>query len=201
MDAVVWLMGAVEAVMMAIDHPKEFGLLVDLVAKADFGRTELAALNPGVDIVVQRGWYSSTDLWSPKLFDLFVVPHLKELVDLAHRHQKKFGYVITTGVEKLGPRLADAGVDVLYFLDPLQDGIHLDRARCLLSDRITLVGGINALSLSSCDERQIKEAVNRALECLGSTHRFILHPVDALFPDTAWEGVEIMIDAWRAGQK
>ena len=27
---------------------------------------------------------------------------------------------MTTGVERLGPRLADAGVDVLYFVDPIR---------------------------------------------------------------------------------
>jgi hypothetical protein len=199
MDAVVWLVGGVEAVMLAMDHPKEFGQLVDIVAEADYGRTELAAASPGIDMIVQRGWYSSTDLWSPRLFDAFVFSHLKNLADLAHQYGKKFAYVMTTGVERLGSRLADAGVDVLYFLDPLQDGVSPERAR-LLSERMTLVGGINALSLSSCDERHIRDQVNRALEILGPSRRFVLHPVDALFPDTPWEGVEMMIDAWRAGQ-
>ena len=107
-------------------------------------RTALAASNPGVDMVVERGWYFSTDFWSPKLFERFLFPHIKELAACAHRYGKKFGYVMTTGVEILGPRLADAGVDVL-----------------------------------------------------GPTNHFILHPVDALFPDTPWEGVEAMIDAWK----
>jgi len=35
----------------------------------------------------------------------------------SHGQGKKFAYVMTTGVEVLGPRLAEAGVDVLYFID------------------------------------------------------------------------------------
>jgi uroporphyrinogen-III decarboxylase len=199
MDAVVWLMGGIGAIWMAVDQPRAFRELVEIVAETDQGRTELAASTTGVDMIVQRGWYSSTDLWSPKLFNAYVFPYLTKLSAIAHRHGKKFGYVMTTGVEKLGPRLADAGVDVLYFVDPLQDGIHLERARELLGDRMTLVGGINSLSLSSGDGGAIRNQVRQAIETLGSTRRFILHPVDALFPDTPWEGVEQMITAWKEG--
>ena len=78
-----------------------------------------------MDLVVQRGWYSSTDFWSPALFDRFVFPHVKELASLSHRHGRKFGYVMTTGVEALGPRLANAGVDVLYFMNPVQEELPL----------------------------------------------------------------------------
>ena len=197
MDGVVWMTGVEGAIMMAMDDPKAFGQLVDVVAEADFGRTELAAFTPGVDMVVERGWYSSTDFWSPKLFDTFVYPHVQELASLAHRRGRKFGYVMTTGIEILGPRLADAGVDVLYFVDPVQDGLSVERARELLGDRVTLVGGTNALSLASGDSDRIRDEIRQAIEILGPTHRFILQPVDALFPDTPWESVEQMIAFWQ----
>jgi hypothetical protein len=198
MDAVVWLMGVEGAVLMAMEAPQAFGQLVDIIAEADYSRTELAVTTAGVDMVVQRGWYSSTDFWSPKLFDAFIYPHLKEMVDLAHRYGRKFGYVMTTGVEKLGPRLADAGVDVLHFVDPVQDRLLLEKVRDMLGMRMTLVGGTNALTLASGDSNTIRAEVRRAMDVLGPTKRFILHPVDALFPDTPWTGVEALIEAWRA---
>ncbi|NPV47896.1 MAG: hypothetical protein HPY69_13125 [Armatimonadetes bacterium] len=195
MDGVVWLTGTEGAIMMALDQPEAFAQLVDLIAATDYARTELALTSPDVDLVVQRGWYSSTDFWSPALFDRYVFPHLQELAALVHRHGRKLAYVMTTGVEKLGPRLADAGVDLLYFVDPLQDGIDLAWAREHLADRMALVGGLNALTLGR-EPAVIHAAVQRALETLGPTGRFILHPVDALFPDTPWRGVEAMIAAW-----
>ncbi|MHB9025133.1 MAG: uroporphyrinogen decarboxylase family protein [Armatimonadota bacterium] len=197
MDAAVWLAGTEGAILLAMEEPEAFSQLMEIIAAADYARTELAAAHPGVDLLVERGWYSSTDFWSPMLFDRYVFPHLCELTALAHRHGKKFAYVMTTGVETLGPRLADAGVDVLYFVDPVQDGIHLERARELLSDRMTLVGGTNALTLISGDMHRIRDEVHRALDMLGPTNRFILHPVDALFPDTPWAGIEQMIAAWQ----
>jgi len=197
MDAAVWLAGTQGAVMMALDAPEAFGQLMDIIAETDYARTELAATTNGVDMVVQRGWYSSTDFWSPSLFDQFVYPHLAELTTLAHKHGKKFAYTITTGVEKLGPRLADAGVDLLYFVDPVQDGIALEKARDLFQGRMTVAGGTNALSLTSGDAKRIRHEVQRAIEILGPTNRFILQPTDAIFPDTPQEGVEQMIEAWK----
>jgi uroporphyrinogen-III decarboxylase len=104
---------------------------------------------------------------------------------------------MTTGVEILGTRLAEAGVDVLYFVDPVQDGLPLEKARELLGGKITLVGGINALSLAPENWDHVEEQTRRAIEVLGPTNRFILHPVDAIFPDTPWEGVERLIEAWK----
>ncbi len=197
MDGIIWLTGVEGAVFMALDNPVSFGRLAEIVADADYGRTELACKSPAVDMIVQRGWYSSTDFWSPKLFDEFIFPYIARIAELSHRYGKKFGYAMTTGVEILGQRLIDAGVDVLYFIDPVQDLISLEKAHDLFSDRMTLVGGINSVSLALHDRAKIVEEVKRALDVLGPTNRFILHPVDALFPDTPWESVELMIETWN----
>jgi hypothetical protein len=196
MDGVVWLTGTEGAILMALDEPEAFGKLVDAIAATDLARTELALSSADVDLIVQRGWYSSTDFWSPALFDRYVLPHLRALAALTHRHGRKLGYVMTTGVQTLGPRLADAGVDVLYFVDPLQDAVDLGWAREELASRMTLVGGTNALTIGTADAARIRQEVQAAMDTLADTCRFALHPVDALFPDTSWEGVEALIEAW-----
>ncbi len=197
MDAAVWLTGAEGAVMMAIDAPEAFRQLMDTIAQTDYARSELAATTDGVDMVCQRGWYSSTDFWSPSLFDEYVYPYVAELAALVHKHGKKFGYTVTTGVEKLGPKLADAGVDLLFFVDPVLDGLSPEKAKELFEGRITMAGGTNALSLASGDPKRIGDEVRRAIDVLGPTNRFILQPTDAIFPDTPQEGVMQMIEAWK----
>jgi len=196
-DAVVWLTGVEGAILMSMNEPESFKKLVDAIARTDFERTLLAARTEGIDMICQRGWYSSTAFWSPDFFDSFVIPHVARLAELAHSYGKKFAYVITTGVELLGSRLADAGVDLLFFIDPLQDGISLEQAKNLFGDKMTVAGGINSVSLISRDREKIGSQVKKAIEIMGQTNRFILHPVDAIFPDTPWEGVEIMINAWK----
>lgn len=197
MDAVIWFTGAESAVLMAMDSPRAFGELMEIIAETDLARTELAAATPGVDMIVERGWYSSTDFWSPSLFDEFVYPHIEALARAAHKHGKKFAYVMTTGVDILGPRLVEAGVDVLYFVDPLQDAVSLEKVKDAMGGQITLVGGTNALSLQAGKSQQLRDEVSRAIEILAGTGRFILHPVDALFPDTPWSGVEELIGLWK----
>ena len=196
MDAAIWLAGVENAISLAMTDPDAFDLLMKNIAETDYARTELAVKTPGVDMICQRGWYSSTDFWSPELFDEFIFPHLCRLTELAHNNGKKFAYTMSTGVEVLGPRLADAGVDVLYFIDPLMDSISLEKAAKLFGNRMTVAGGISCISLNE-DKEQIRQRVKNAIEILGPTNRFILHPVDSLFPDTPWEGVETMIDAWK----
>jgi len=200
MDAAVWFCGTEGAIMLALDHPKEFQELFEVITETDRARVDLAARHPGVDLVVERGWYSSTSFWSPALFEQFVYPHVRTLTAAAHAHGKKFAYVMTTGVEILGPRLAEAGVDVLYFVDPLdpvQKGLSLGRIRDLLSGSMALVGGISSITLSNRDYAVIDRDVKHALDVLGPTGRFILHPVDAVFPDTPWESLEKLIEAWK----
>jgi len=197
MDAVVWFTGVEGGILLAMDSPGAFRELMDNITGTDVIRAELAAGTAGVDVVVARGWYSSTDFWSPALFDEYVYPYVEAIAKAIHQHGKKFAYVMTTGVATLGPRLADAGVDILYFADPVQDSISLETARELLADRMTVVGAMNTVSLQSDGPDQVRENVRRAMDVLGPTNRFILHPVDALFPDTPWSGVEALIEAWK----
>jgi Uroporphyrinogen decarboxylase (URO-D) len=196
-DAAVWMAGVENAIMLAMETPDAFDELLDIIHVADKGRTALA-LQHDVDMVVERGWYSSIDFWSPRIFKRCFKPRIAELAAMAHAHGKLFGYVMTTGVKLLGPELMDAGVDLLYFVDPAQDGIDLEWARQTFAGRMAVAGGIStSLTLTQADAAEIRIAVRTALEVFGARGGFILSPVDALFPDTPWSAVQAMIDAWR----
>jgi hypothetical protein len=198
-DAVVWLAGVENAVMLCMEHPDAFDTLLDIVDAADQARTALA-LDHGADMAVQRGWYSSIDFWSPRIFRKHFKPRIAALADLAHSKGKLFAFTMTTGVAALGPDLMDAGVDLLYYADPAQDRLDLGWAQRTFAKRMAVAGGINtSLTLTPNDPAEIRAAVRSALDCFGKDGGFILSPVDALFPDTPWSAVEAMIEAWREG--
>jgi hypothetical protein len=197
MDAVVWLCGTEGAIRLATEQPEAFAELMELITQTDLARIDLAAGHPGIDLVIERGWYSSTNFWSPVLFDQFLLQHVRRLADRSHRHGKPFCYTVTAGVEVLGPKLADAGVDVLYFVDPLLDGISMEKAKNLLGSRMCVVGGTNAITLATKNRKTIEEEVRQAAAAFGPSGGFVLHPIDALSPDTPWEGVEMLIEAWQ----
>jgi len=104
---------------------------------------------------------------------------------------------MTTGIMPMLPMLKEANIDLLYFVDPVQDKVDLKILKQRLGGQFALAGGVNSsITLGKGSPEEICRAVHTAVETLGPTN-FILSPVDALFPDTPWENVKIMIDAWR----
>ena len=197
MDGVVWLAGVEKAITTAMEEPSLFQQLVDLMFNFDKLRTEIMLTIGGADMIVQRGWYSSTDFWSPALFRKFVLPHLKELADMVHQAGLPFAYVMTTGLMPLLDLLKEAGIDLLYFVDPVQDNLNLKEFKQRLDGAFAVAGGINSgVTLRNGNIDEINGAVHSAVEVF-SDGGFILSPVDALFPDTPEESFEAMIGAWR----
>jgi hypothetical protein len=47
------------------------------------------------------------------------------------------------------------------------------------------------------DSETVRSEVGHAMDVLGITNRFILHPVDLLYPDMRWEGLATMIKTWK----
>jgi len=196
-DGIIWLSGVEGAVIAAVQNPNFFQEFVDVMFEFDKHRTEIMLDIGGVDMVVQRGWYSSTDFWSPALFRRFVFPHLKDLVNMVHQAGLRFAYVMTTGVMPMLEMLKEADIDLLYFVDPVQDKVDLKLLKKQVGGKFALAGGVNSsLTLGKGSDEEIRKVVHHAVETLGPGS-FILSPVDALFPDTPWKSVETMIESWH----
>jgi hypothetical protein len=197
MDLVVWLCGVEYAVMSAMTEPDLAEELFGIVHAFDKRRTEMMLDVGAVDVVVQRGWYSSTDFWSPALFQRYILPDLTERVETAHQAGAKFAYVMTNGVLAMAKQLLAAGIDALYYVDPEQEKSDIGLIKEKFKGRIALAGGVSsAVTLHGASRDEIWNAVRRAIEKLGPDG-FVLAPADALFPDTPWENLKAMMDAWR----
>lgn len=198
MDGVIWLMGVEGAVMAAMTEPEFFQDVIDLVYQWDRRRTEVLLDVGGVDLVVQRGWYSSTDFWSPATFRRFVLPHLKDLVNLAHQSGVRYGYTMTTGTLAMADLLLESGIDLLYYVDPVTERADLAAIRDRFAGRLAIAGGVSSgVTLAGGVREEIRREVETAVHTFGQRGGFILAPVDGLFPDTPWSSVEAMIGAWR----
>jgi hypothetical protein len=197
MDLVVWLMGVEAAVLAAVQQPDFFGELVDIVSAFDRRRTEIMLDVGGVDLVMQRGWYSSTDFWSPRLFKRYLLEPLKQNAALVHAAGARFGYTMTTGILAMADHLLEAGIDVLYYVDPVQDKADMAAVKRKMAGKVALAGGVSsAVTLGAGSQADVRQAVHEAIRALAPGGGFILAPVDALFPDTPWENVRAMIEAW-----
>ena len=196
-DAAIWFCGVEGAIMAAVDRPEFFEELLDVIHYVDKRQAEVL-LDAGVDMIARRGWYDTTRFWSPALYRRFIKPRLAELVDMAHQAGVKFTYLMSCGVTPLLDDFIDMGIDLHQHLDPVQGGDDLATVKAKLGGKVAVLGGINsAITLGRGTKEDIRAAVKHAMDIMAPGGGFILSPVDCLFPDTAWESVETVIEAWR----
>ena len=196
-DGAIWLCGVEPAIFSAIDTPDFLDELLEIVYAYDKRCCELL-VDEGVDMIVFRGWYQTTRFWSPDMFDRFIAPRLKKLVDMVHQNDTKFAYTMSSGMMPLLDRFKDIGFDLLYHLDPVQGGADLAVVKQKLRGHIAVLGGMNsAVTVTRGDRDEIRDAVFHAVETLGPGGGLILNPVDCLYPDAPPENIETLIEAWR----
>src|ERR1019366_10626188 len=75
----------------------------------------LESYGDGIDIVYMADDYCSqlSPLFSPRDFEEFVSPYLKQTVNLVHKHNKKFLLHCCGSVRLRLPLIIEAGVDML----------------------------------------------------------------------------------------
>lgn len=197
-DALPWLCGLVNTMKAAYLRPSFVQRTLDIILEWDLRYIRLAIESGVVDLIVHRGWYENADFWPPKLYERFILPHVKKLADYTHRHGLKFCYIMSMSMMPLLGFFKEAGIDVLYGVDPIQGGADLERAKEEVGDRICIWGGVNsAVTLKLWSKQQIREAVTDAMRVLSPNGGFILSAIDQIFEDTPWENIEVMIDAWK----
>jgi len=198
-DALMWLCGAERMLLWAMDEPETIEELLKIISDWNMKRIKVY-LDEGIDLLIKRAWYESTDLWSPSLYRKLILPILKKEVDLTHQAGAKFGYIMTSGVMPLLDDLLNSGIDVLIGVDPIQGrGTNLKELKEKLGGRICLWGGVNGfLTIERGTNKEVEDAVSKAISILGPGG-FILSPVDNVTDtsDATWNNVKVMIEIWR----
>ncbi len=196
-DAVIWLCGVENAILMAHDKPDMFQELLEVIHQRDKLATEIC-LECGVDMIIRRGWYEGCDFWSPANYRQYFLPKAKEIGDLVHQAGKLYGYLLTSGIMPILPDLLEIGHDVHFYVDDVQGGADLAKVKRSFKNKIAILGGINGtVMLESASPDVIKESVYRAVDILGKDGGFILSPTGSLYSHTPWESVRAVIDAWN----
>ena len=182
-----------------MDKPEVIEKLLQMVS--DWNRKRMGIyLEDGIDLLIRRAWYESTDLWSPALYHRFMFPVLKKEIEIAHQAGAKFGYIMTSGVMPLLDDFLALGFDVLIGVDPIQGrGTDLKVLKKKLGGKICLWGGVNGyLSVERGNKEEVKEAVEKAMAVLGP-EGFILSPVDNVTEnsETTWSNAKMLIETWK----
>ncbi len=197
-DALSWLCGLDKAMIAAFRNPDFIQQLLEIVFEWDMRYLRLVLEAGGVDVVVHRGWYENGEFWSPKMYQILFVSRIRKLVEMTHKSNAKFCYIMSTGIMPLLEYFKDMGIDVLFGVDPVQGRADLNKVKKTLVGSVCLWGGLNsAVTLKYGRREEIEKAVSDTVQILNSGGGFILSAVDQIFEDTPWQNVEIMINAWR----
>jgi len=198
-DALMWLCGVEKALLLAMDEPETMEELLQIISKWNTKRMEVY-LGEGIDLLIKRAWYESTDLWSPSLYHKSIFPVLKKEIELVHQAGVKFGYIMTSGAMSLLDDFLELGIDVLIGVDPVQGkGTDLKLLKERVDGKMCLWGGVNGfLTIEKGEEKEVEDAVEESISVLGP-EGFILSPVDNVRDNSkrTWNNVKTMIKTWK----
>lgn len=134
-------------------------------------------------------------LISPEAFDRFVMPTFVKFTNLAHKYGMKVLLHSCGSIDRVIPRLIDAGVDALH---PIQakargmDAVHLSQA---YGKDLVFVGGVDTQELLPFGTpRQVRDEVRRLRDLFGPN--YVVSPShESILPGVTIENVLAMAEA------
>jgi len=130
-------------------------------------------------------------LISLEIFDQFIAPYLKELVDSIHDLGAYAMYHSCGSIFPFIERLIDCGVDILDPIQPVNKEMSPENLKDRFSGRITFHGGIDVQTLlSQGTPNDIKKGIKHYLKIFGNDGGYICSPSHLFQPDIPPENIE-----------
>lgn len=195
MDWLIWLFPPAEAVLRAVDNRPEMERILEIINSAHQRRLELL-FELGVDMVERRGWYETTDFWSPDIFDDLARPALQAEMEAARRAGAAYVYLMDTGIAPLLPTLASLPFDCLLGVEPAYGGNDLKATRKSLPGKCLWTGISGPEHLGRGTPESVARAVEQAFAECGKTG-FILGSAVGIRHQWPEENIAACERAWR----
>jgi hypothetical protein len=201
-DAMAWLSGYEKVMELSLTQPDLIKEYAAIIHEWNMKQLQIYLDVTASDLIIRRGWYETTEFWTPKAYRTIIAPTLKKEAELVHQAGKKYGYIITSAFMPILDDILDTGVDVLIGLDPKEGkGTDMQAVKDKFSARNKCIwGGVSGpLTVEQGTEQETEEAVIQALQILGKGGGFILSPVDNVRDNTpnAWKNTQKFIQAWK----
>ncbi len=136
------------------------------------------------DIIELGGGDASTTVISPDIFETFVAPYDKPLIDLAHEVGQKIVYHTCGGMMPILENIADMNPDAMETFTPVGMGgdARLAEANKRVGDKVCMIGGFDQFHyFTGCTETETRKEVRRCFEEAGEGGGYILCPSDHFF--------------------
>jgi uroporphyrinogen decarboxylase len=134
-------------------------------------------------------------LISPEHFDRFIMPYFVKFTEQAHRHGLKAILHSCGSINRVIPRLIDAGVDALHPIQALAAGMDAASLARQYNGKIVFIGGIDTQRLLPFGTPvQIRDEVRRLRDLFGPN--YIVSPShESILPNVPPENIAAMAEA------
>ena len=195
------LLGMEELYIKMYEYPDVVHALIGQIVKYYFKVSEniFEAAGDSIDIFFIGNDFGcqTGPLLGEDLFEEFLLPPLKKLIDLGHRFGHKTMLHCCGSINLLLPLMIKAGLDGIHALQPDCYGMDLYGLNFFFGDKILLNGGIDSRNiLINGDPDYVRTETKKVLDILapgggyvaGASHDYILE-------ETPFENVLAMFDA------
>ena len=134
-------------------------------------------------------------LISPEMFDRFVMPTFVKFTEQAHRFGMKVLLHSCGSIERIIPRLIDAGVDALHPIQALAANMDAETLSRKYKDKLVFVGGVDTQRLLPFGTpQQVRDEVRRLRDLFGEN--YVVSPShESILPGVSVENLQAMAEA------
>lgn len=140
--------------------------------------------------------FNTNPFFSEDLFDEFIVPYLKEILD-QYREMGYYSIKHTDGnIMPILQKMVDCGPDALHSIDP-QGGVDLAEVKALVGDRVCLIGNVNCGLLQTGTDEECEADVRRSLRQGMQGWGYIFSTSNCIYTGLPLHRYERMLEVWR----
>jgi uroporphyrinogen decarboxylase len=134
-------------------------------------------------------------LISPEHFDRFVMPYFREFTEQAHRHGYKVALHSCGSIDRVIPRLIDAGVEALHPIQAMARNMDAESLAKKYNGKIVFMGGVDTQRLLPFGKpEEVRAGTRRLRELFGPN--FIVSPShESILPNVSPENITAMAEA------
>ena len=157
------------------------------------------AIEIGADIIVTGDDYAyrKGPMMSPDQFREFILPYLKEVVEVAHSRDVPFMKHTDGKLWPIMDDLVEAGIDCLDPLEPIA-GMDIGRVKNEYGDRLAVAGNVDCGQLLCRGSREaVREAVKETIAKGSPGGGHILASSNSIHPAVDPENYRVMVETAR----
>ena len=193
-----YLMNIDRILMSFLTEPDLVELVLDKVLESNM-QVVRRAIRAGAEVIVLGDDYAANlgPLMSPKVFEHFILPRLKKMIDMIHE-EGAFCIKHTDGnIYSLLDMLVKAGSDGINPFEPVA-GMELKKAKQLIGDRVCLTGNIDcAHLLPHGSVEDVYAAVRQAIADAGAGGGYIVTSSNSIHSSCKPENLIAMVEACK----